>query len=151
MQGSCYWWARAHRSHHRYTDTDLDPYNSKRGLLWTHLGWMIFKSTLRSGSADVSDLRHDSLVCFQHQHYFALAIIFGYVLPATLPGLLWNDWAGGLCFAAALRLTIAHHVSTHAMHRGLSFPLLSASPFTSVTNFLFLHPPPPSFYFPSRF
>ncbi|TEB25093.1 delta 9-fatty acid desaturase protein [Coprinellus micaceus] len=109
VQGSCYWWARAHRSHHRYTDTDLDPYNSKRGLLWTHLGWMIFKSTLRSGSADISDLRHDPLVCFQHQHYFALAIIFGYVLPATIPGLLWNDWAGGLCFAAAFRLTIAHH------------------------------------------
>jgi fatty-acid desaturase len=88
---------------------------------------MIFKSTLRSGSADISDLRHDPLVCFQHQHYFALAIIFGYVLPATIPGLLWNDWAGGLCFAAAFRLTIAHHVSTHAMYRGLSFPLPPAS------------------------
>ncbi|KAF9240030.1 hypothetical protein BU15DRAFT_87767 [Melanogaster broomeanus] len=24
-QGSCFWWARRHRSHHRHTDTDLDP------------------------------------------------------------------------------------------------------------------------------
>jgi hypothetical protein len=32
-------------------------------------------------------------------------------LPAIIPGFLWNDWAGGVCFSAALRLTIAHHVS----------------------------------------
>ena len=111
VQGSCYWWARAHRSHHRYTDTDLDPYNTKRGLLWTHIGWMLFKSTLRSGTADISDLRRDDLIRFQHEHYFSLAIIFGFLLPAIIPGFLWNDWAGGVCFSAALRLTIAHHVS----------------------------------------
>lgn len=112
MQGSCYWWARAHRSHHRYTDTDLDPYNSKRGLLWTHIGWMILKSNLRSGPAEISDLRRDTLIRLQHDHYFVLALVFGYILPASVPGILWGDWAGGICFAAAARLTVAHHVST---------------------------------------
>lgn len=109
VQGSCYWWARAHRAHHRHTDTDLDPYNSNRGLLWTHIGWMIFKSNLRSGPADISDLRHDPLIQWQHRHYFVLLATFGIVLPAVIPGLLWNDWLGGICFAFALRLTIAHH------------------------------------------
>ena len=32
-QGSIRWWSRGHRSHHRYTDTDLDPYNAQRGEL----------------------------------------------------------------------------------------------------------------------
>ncbi|KAF8192979.1 delta 9-fatty acid desaturase protein [Pholiota molesta] len=109
VQGSCYWWARAHRSHHRHTDTDLDPYNANRGLLWTHIGWMIFKSELRSGPADVSDLRHDPLLQWQHKHYFLLLVIFGYVLPSAIPGLFFDDWLGGACFAGALRLTIAHH------------------------------------------
>jgi len=109
VQGSCYWWARAHRSHHRYTDTDLDPYNAKRGFLWTHMGWMIFKSQLRSGGADISDLRQDSLIQWQHRWYFYLAPTFGIVVPTIIPGFLWNDWLGGLCFSGALRLTVAHH------------------------------------------
>jgi len=111
VQGSCYWWARAHRSHHRHTDTDLDPYNANRGLLWTHIGWMIFKSTLRSGPSDSTDLRKDPLLLFQHHHYFPLAVFFGYLLPTLIPGIFFNDWLGGLCFSGALRLTIAHHVS----------------------------------------
>ncbi|KAJ3757119.1 delta 9-fatty acid desaturase protein [Lentinula raphanica] len=109
VQGSCYWWARAHRSHHRHTDTDLDPYNSNRGLFWTHIGWMIFKTNLRTGTADISDLKKDKLVQFQHRQYFSLAILFGLVFPSIVPGLVWGDWWGGFCFASALRLTVAHH------------------------------------------
>ena len=111
VQGSCYWWARSHRSHHRHTDTDRDPYDSNRGILWTHIGWVLFKSDLRSGPADISDLHADELIQFQHQHYFPLAALFGYVLPIIIPALLWDDWLGGLCFSACFRLTVAHHVS----------------------------------------
>ncbi|KAF8347549.1 delta 9-fatty acid desaturase protein [Amanita rubescens] len=109
VQGSCYWWARSHRSHHRHTDTDRDPYDSNRGILWTHIGWVLFKSDLRSGPADISDLHADELIQFQHRHYFPLAALFGYVLPTVIPALLWNDWPGGLCFSACFRLTMAHH------------------------------------------
>ena len=111
VQGSCYWWARAHRSHHRYTDTDLDPYNANRGLLWTHIGWIIFKSEIPAGPSDISDLKQDPLIQLQHRYYFWLLAIFGYILPTVVPGVWLNDWLGGLCFSAALRLTIAHHVS----------------------------------------
>lgn len=111
VQGSCYWWVRAHRSHHRYVDTDSDPYNASRGLLWTHIGWMIFKSNLRSGPSDISDLKKDPLIQFQHRYYFCLFPIFGFILPTIIPGIWFNDWLGGLYFSAALRLTIAHHVS----------------------------------------
>ncbi len=111
VQGSCYWWSRSHRSHHRYTDTELDPYDSNRGLLWTHLGWMVFVTDLHSGKADVSDLRNDPLLQFQHRHYFYLLLIFGFVIPTIIPGLMWGDWIGGFCVAACLRLVVAHHVS----------------------------------------
>jgi stearoyl-CoA desaturase (Delta-9 desaturase) len=114
VQGSCLWWARKHRSHHRHTDTDLDPYNANRGLLWTHIGWMIVESDLRSGSVDTSDLRNDALIQWQHRWYFPLMIFFGYLLPTIIPGLLWGDWNGGFFLAGNLRLTIAHHVSPHS-------------------------------------
>ncbi|KII85414.1 hypothetical protein PLICRDRAFT_44716 [Plicaturopsis crispa FD-325 SS-3] len=109
VQGSCYWWARRHRSHHRHTDTDLDPYNAQRGLLWTHIGWMLFETDLKTGSADVSDLRKDALVQWQHRWYFTLLTVFGYILPAVIPGVLWGDWKGGFYFVGALRLTLCHH------------------------------------------
>ncbi|KAI8867777.1 hypothetical protein GQ42DRAFT_126243, partial [Ramicandelaber brevisporus] len=36
VQGSLLWWARDHRVHHRYTDTDKDPYSAKKGLVHSH-------------------------------------------------------------------------------------------------------------------
>ncbi|KAJ7705420.1 delta 9-fatty acid desaturase protein [Mycena rosella] len=108
VQGSCYWWARGHRSHHRWTDTDKDPYDSTRGLAWTHIGWIVCKSKLRRGAVDASDLGKDPLVQWTHRYYFPLAALFGYALPALIPA-LWKDALGGCCFSAALRLTVAHH------------------------------------------
>ncbi|KAK7033859.1 acyl-CoA desaturase [Favolaschia claudopus] len=109
VQGSCYWWARSHRAHHRWTDTDKDPYDSTRGLLWSHIGWIIFKTKLRSGVVDTSDLANDPLIKWAHHYYFPLAAIFGYLVPVLVPTVLWNDFAGGICFAMAFRMTIAHH------------------------------------------
>lgn len=40
VEGSIRWWARDHRAHHRYTDTSKDPYSVRKGLLYSHLGWM---------------------------------------------------------------------------------------------------------------
>ncbi|KAF7324722.1 Acyl-CoA desaturase [Mycena kentingensis (nom. inval.)] len=123
VQGSAYWWAKGHRAHHRWqvstrprsrfsedirTDTDKDPYDSLRGLLWTHVGWILFKSKLKAGPADISDLARDPLIQFTHRNYFLLAGLFGYVVPAVIP-MLWGDPRGGMCYAAALRLTVAHH------------------------------------------
>ena len=113
VQGSCYWWARRHRSHHRYTDTDKDPYNAKRGFFWTHVGWMIFKTDLRPGPVDLTDLRNDVLVQWQHRWYGTNLTIWGFVLPTVIPGVFWGDWWGGLCFVSGLRMTVGHHVSCH--------------------------------------
>jgi hypothetical protein len=119
VQGSCYWWARRHRSHHRHTDTDLDPYNSERGLLWAHVGWVIFDTDLRPGPSDVSDLKNDPLVQWQHRWYFVILTIVGYILPMSIPGLLYGDWRGGFYFVGALRMTACHHVChpPHTNHR----------------------------------
>lgn len=72
---------------------------------------MLFKSELHPGRSDISDLKQDPLIQLQHRYYFWLLALFGYILPTVIPGIWFNDWLGGLCFSAALRLTIAHHVS----------------------------------------
>ncbi|KAI0318109.1 delta 9-fatty acid desaturase protein [Amylostereum chailletii] len=110
IQGSVQWWSRGHRAHHRYTDTDRDPYGAHLGLWHTHLGWMLFKPTTKPGAADVSDLKRNPIVAWQHRYYFLLALLVGLVLPTCVPGYFWGDWRGGLFFAGFTRLFLVHHV-----------------------------------------
>ncbi|TFY58259.1 hypothetical protein EVJ58_g6518 [Rhodofomes roseus] len=70
---------------------------------------MIFRTDLRPGAADVSDLKKDALVQWQHRWYFPLALASGCIVPLLFCGLLWGDWSGGFCFAVALRMTACHH------------------------------------------
>jgi stearoyl-CoA desaturase (delta-9 desaturase) len=68
------------------------------------------KSGVGVGNVDVSDLKNEWLLRWQHKWYFTLAVIWGLVVPVFIPGWAWKDWLGGLCFAGAARLTVAHHV-----------------------------------------
>ncbi|KAG9307020.1 hypothetical protein G9A89_003071 [Geosiphon pyriformis] len=112
VEGSARWWCRDHRSHHRYTDTDRDPYNAHRGLLYSHLGWMYMKQNPeRLGRSDISDLNADPLIRFQHKYYPYFAVFFGMIFPWMVAGLGWGDWRGGFFFAAIARLVFVHHAT----------------------------------------
>ncbi|KAJ3116549.1 hypothetical protein HK100_001035 [Physocladia obscura] len=93
VEGSVKWWCRGHRVHHRFTDTDKDPYNAKRGLLWAHIGWMIVKQE-KKAKVDISDLTADPLIRIQHDYYLLFALFWGFVFPTLVAGLLWGDWVG---------------------------------------------------------
>lgn len=110
VEGSIKWWSRGHRAHHRYTDTDLDPYNAHRGLLWSHIGWMVVKPRRKPGVADVSDLTKNEIVRWQHKYYLSLVVIMGFLFPTVVAGLCWGDWQGGYIYAGLLRLCFVHHV-----------------------------------------
>ena len=109
VEGSIRWWSRGHRAHHRYTDTDLDPYSAHKGFLWSHVGWMIFKPRRAIGFADISDLNKSAVVRWQHRFYLPLIVGMGFVVPTVVAGLLWGDWRGGFFFAGAARLLFVHH------------------------------------------
>ena len=43
MQGGPIFWVAGHRKHHAYTeDEDKDPYSSRRGFWWSHMGWILY-------------------------------------------------------------------------------------------------------------
>lgn len=111
VQGSIKWWSRGHRAHHRYTDTDLDPYGAHHGLIWSHIGWMIIKPRRKPGVADVTDLHNNPVVRWQHKWYIPLLLTMAFVVPTVIPGVFWGDWKGGYFFAGAARLVFVHHVS----------------------------------------
>jgi stearoyl-CoA desaturase (delta-9 desaturase) len=104
-EGNALTWARDHRAHHRYTDTDADPYSVHKGLFYAHFGWIIFKQDRSlTGRADISDLKQDSVVMWQRRNYISLFFLSAFVLPAVVAGVCWNDWWGGLFYAGSLRM-----------------------------------------------
>ncbi|ORX81221.1 hypothetical protein K493DRAFT_242094 [Basidiobolus meristosporus CBS 931.73] len=110
VQGSIKWWSRGHRAHHRHTDTDKDPYSAQKGLIYSHIGWLIMKPEPgKIGHADTSDLNKDPVVMTQHKYYAYLALFAGFIFPTLVAGFGWGDWRGGYFFAAVARLVFLHH------------------------------------------
>ena len=105
VEGSVRWWARDHRAHHRYTDTEKDPYSVRKGLLYSHFGWMLMKQNpKRIGRTDISDLNEDPVVVWQHRHYLKVVLFMGLILPTFVAGLGWGDYLGGFVYAGILRI-----------------------------------------------
>ncbi|XP_062510139.1 acyl-CoA desaturase-like [Corticium candelabrum] len=94
MQTSIYEWSRDHRTHHKFSDTNADPYNSQRGFWFSHMGWVVRRKhpdVVRKGrGVDTSDLEADCVVTFQRKYYVVLALFFGMFVPSVIP-LLWNE------------------------------------------------------------
>jgi len=111
FQGSAKWWCRNHRAHHRYTDTDKDPYNAKRGFWYAHMGWMLQKQNLKNiGFADITDLQRDPMIMWQHKYYPIISIVCGIILP-TAGAALWGDIWGGFFYGSMMRIVFVHHAT----------------------------------------
>jgi len=81
-------WVRDHRVHHKYTDTDADPYNSRRGFFFSHMGWLLCRKhpeVIKQGKkVDMSDLENDPILLLQQKYYVPAAIILTLGLPVAL-------------------------------------------------------------------
>lgn len=111
-QLSMIFWCVTHRTHHKFTDTEKDPTNIKRGFWFAHLFWLLTTTPeckKARESIDISDLTSDKDVMFQHKwdwidwwesflifflcfrYYAPLNILFCIVLPTIIPYFVWNE------------------------------------------------------------
>lgn len=69
LQRDAYTWAHDHRIHHKYTETDADPHNAKRGFFFSHVGWLFLTPHPhvidKRKIVDLSDLEADQIVMWQ--------------------------------------------------------------------------------------
>nr|QLI61969.1 desaturase 14 [Streltzoviella insularis] len=95
FQNHIYEWVRDHRVHHKFTETDADPHNARRGFFFSHIGWLMVrkhKEVFEKGvSIDMSDLEKDPIVMLQKKTYLVVMPILCFVLPALLPVWLWGE------------------------------------------------------------
>ena len=110
FEGSALEWSTDHRNHHRFEDTEKDPYNINQGFWHAHIGWLIRLDPTKRDFSNVADLQKDPLISWQHRFFIILGVTFGFVLPAAIAA-LWGDAISGLVIAGALRLTLNHHAT----------------------------------------
>jgi len=112
-ESSIYIWVRDHRTHHKGSDTDADPYNASRGFFFSHMGWLMVRKhpeVLKAGSTvDLKDIIADPFVMFQHRHYIPCAILVCFTTPTLLPFLCWDETFQAAFFINILRYIISLH------------------------------------------
>src|SRR5437879_429954 len=110
MQNSALNWASDHRLHHRYTDTDADPYNAGKGFWHSHMGWIFYQSRGKKQLTNVGDLLRDRWVRWQHRNAVAIALVVGFGGP-TLLGMCTGRVFGMILWAGLIRVVFVHHAT----------------------------------------
>ncbi len=108
FQASALWWSSEHRYHHRFVDSDDDPYGINKGFWYAHIGWLVARREQELGLTNVKDLQKDPLVAWQHRYFYPLALVMSFGFPAVF-ALLWNDPWGGFMVAGVARLVLVQH------------------------------------------
>ncbi|VCX37541.1 unnamed protein product, partial [Gulo gulo] len=62
FQNDIFEWARDHRVHHKYSETDADPHNARRGFFFSHIGWLFVR---RHGDVIEKGRNLTSLTCWR--------------------------------------------------------------------------------------
>ncbi|XP_050673979.1 acyl-CoA Delta-9 desaturase isoform X2 [Leptidea sinapis] len=115
-QGSIYDWVQNHRLHHAYYMTDNDPYDHRRGFVYSHFLTRLRKLSEQQvalkNSIDMSDLEKDSVVMFQKRFYWVLYAVLFILLPLNAPLEYWDDTIMSSIFVIGfLRYCIVLHAS----------------------------------------
>ncbi|XP_063548183.1 acyl-CoA Delta(11) desaturase-like [Cydia strobilella] len=89
------YWVRDHRIHHKYTDTDADPHNSRRGFFFSQIGWLFVRKhpqVLEKGETIyMDDIYSNKLLVFQRKYAIIVIGLWAYVIPTVVPMYFWNE------------------------------------------------------------
>jgi stearoyl-CoA desaturase (delta-9 desaturase) len=112
FQQSALVWSVDHRFHHRYVDTNLDPYNINRGFWWAHWGWLFAQDPPSRDKLlkAAPDLAKDRWVMWQDRYWVLLGIFWSVVVPVGV-GLMIGRPLGMFLWAGLLRIVISHHTT----------------------------------------
>jgi len=107
FQNSALRWSSDHRIHHRFVDTERDPYSIKKGFWHAHWIW-VMESTSHPLQG-VADLQADPLVRWQDRHHFLIGAIVA-LIPAGI-GLATHNFWGHVIMGILLRIVLTHHTT----------------------------------------
>ncbi|XP_076673448.1 acyl-CoA Delta-9 desaturase-like [Andrena cerasifolii] len=109
-------WARDHRLHHKYSETNADPHNPSRGIFFTHIGWLLCRKhpdvKEKGKEIDVNDLKINPILAFQKRYYIVLMPLLCFIIPTVVPVLCWNEtWLNAFFVPTILRYVLILNAS----------------------------------------
>lgn len=111
-QNTVIWWAKNHRTHHRCEEDKGDPYNIKKGLYHSHIGWIYKNKDLSEISeynkTDVSDLTNNKLLDIQNKYYPQLWLFLNVFCNMFILN-LWNETIINGIFSTVIRISFTQH------------------------------------------
>ena len=98
-------WVGLHRHHHLHSDQPIDHHNSRRGLWWSHMGWM-FQTVpaMEEVPALTKDMQKDPYYVWLEKNF---------MVPTLILGALFY-WMGGwplVGWGIFVRLVVVYHVT----------------------------------------
>jgi stearoyl-CoA desaturase (delta-9 desaturase) len=81
------WWAARHRTHHKLSDQDGDPHDSRRGFWYSHLGWL-YDHSESTDYGKVRDLARYPELVFLNKLWFVPPALLGLAVFLAL------GWSG---------------------------------------------------------
>ncbi|CAG2119444.1 unnamed protein product, partial [Medioppia subpectinata] len=118
VNGSVFSYARDHRTHHKWSETEADPKNPSRGFFFAHIGWWMLKKrpeVIKNGQKlAFDDLLDDWVVRYQHKLYYPLVVLFGFAVPTLIPYYCWSEslLTAFLVCGCLRTVVVLHHLFT---------------------------------------
>ena len=124
LEGGPIFWVSTHRYHHKMSDRPTDPHSPRDGMVWAHMGWLMYEhpvlDTQQERGKIVSDLKQDPVICFLEAFNFpivllSLAILYiaGYLYQGPEMGLSFFIWGGVLRTVYVWHVTWLINSATH--------------------------------------
>lgn len=109
-------WSRDHRVHHKYSETEADPHNAKRGFFFSHCGWLLVRKhpdvKEKGKLLDLSDLMEDPVCIVQRKIYVPSVVFMCFIFPPFVAWYFWGESAWNAFFICAIfRYIIALNVT----------------------------------------
>ncbi|XP_069363885.1 acyl-CoA Delta(11) desaturase-like isoform X2 [Maniola hyperantus] len=115
FQNTAFDWAKKHRLHHRYSDTDADPHNASRGFFFSHIGWLMVKRhpdvKKREHLIDLSDLYANPVLMFQKRYAIPVIGTVCFILPTLIPVYFFGETLSVAWHVNILRYLCNLHMS----------------------------------------
>ncbi|CAG5030591.1 unnamed protein product [Parnassius apollo] len=112
-QGTATNWIRDHRMHHKYSDTNADPHNAKRGFFFSHIGWLLTRkhSELKRLSKTIymDDIYNNPVLRFQKKYAGPVIGSCCFILPTLIPMYFWNETLNSAWHLTMLRFVLNIH------------------------------------------
>ena len=124
LTGSPVSWIKTHRTHHKHSDTELDPHNSHLGFWHSHFGWTFREPSnaikREKVGVDLSCLPNLRMHQFVDRYYDPVGLALTFLIPSAVLhlsrgyinawGMFWTTWVRlmvGINMAACVN-SLAH-------------------------------------------